>query len=155
MTSVYRVHTAHIRSRAALTNTVPTSPYRSAGRPEAMFAVERVIDIAAQQFGYDRVTLRRRNLIPPSAQPYPNPLGMTYDSGDYAKAMDRALELADWKNFGKRKRESKRNGNFAASSPHRVDRRRAAPYAKVDVPEAASIGDRHAVQRPGHETSFA
>src|SRR6185369_8726854 len=106
LTSVYRVPTAHIRSRAVLTNTVPTSPYRSAGRPEAMFAVERVIDIAAKELGTDRVTLRRRNLIPPKAQPYPNPLGMTYDSGDYAKAMDRALALADWKNFKGRKRES-------------------------------------------------
>ena len=93
LTSVYRVPAAHIRARAALTNTVPTSPYRSAGRPEAMFAIERLIDIAARQFGYDRIDLRRRNLIPPSAQPYPNPLGMTYDSGDYAKVMDRALEL--------------------------------------------------------------
>ena len=90
---------AHIRARAALTNTVPTNPYRSAGRPEAMFAIERLIDIAARQFGYDRIDLRRRNLIPPSAQPYANPLGMTYDCGDYAKVMDRALALSDWKGF--------------------------------------------------------
>ncbi len=66
-----------------------------------------MIDIAARQFGYDRIDLRRRNLIPPKAQPYANPLGMTYDCGDYAKVMDRALALSDWKGFDKRKRESK------------------------------------------------
>src|SRR5580765_4619524 len=109
LSSVYRVPAAHIRARAALTNTPPTNPYRSAGRPEAIYAIERVIDIAAKQFGYDRIDLRRRNLIPPKAQPYANPLGMTYDCGDYGKIMDRALALSDWKGFGKRKRESKRN----------------------------------------------
>jgi carbon-monoxide dehydrogenase large subunit len=160
LTSVYRVPTAHIRSRAALTNTVPTSPYRSAGRPEAMFAVERVIDIAARQLGTDRVTLRRRNLIPPKAQPYPNPLGMTYDSGDYAKAMDRALELADWKSFKGRKRESKRNGKLRGIGlANYIESTSGAPreYAKVDVlPEGrvdVTVGTLSSGQ--GHETSFA
>ena len=109
LTSVYRIPVAHVRARAALSNTVPTNPYRSAGRPEAIFVIERIIDIAARQFGYDRIDLRRRNIIPPSAQPYANPLGMTYDSGDYAKVMDRALTLSDWKGFAKRKRESRKN----------------------------------------------
>ena len=85
LTSVYRVPAAHFRARAALSNTVPTNPYRSAGRPEAIFVIERMIDVAARQFGYDRIDLRRRNLIPPKAQPYANPLGMTYDTGDYGK----------------------------------------------------------------------
>ena len=85
------------------------TPYRGAGRPEAIYAIERVIDIAAKQFGYDRIDLRRRNIIPPKAQPYTTPLGMTYDCGDYGKIMDRALALSDWKGFNKRKRESKRN----------------------------------------------
>ena len=160
LTSVYRVPTAHIRSRAALTNTVPTSPYRSAGRPEAMFAVERVIDVAARQLGYDRVTLRRRNLIPPQAQPYPNPLGMTYDSGDYAKVMDRTLELADWTGFAKRKRESKRNGKLRGIGlANYIESTSGAPreYAKVDVlPEGrvdVTVGTLSSGQ--GHETSFA
>src|SRR5262249_26173792 len=112
LTAVYRVPTAHVRARAVLTNTPPTNPYRSAGRPEAMFVMERLCDLAARQCGFDRTDLRRRNLIPSSAQPYANPLGMTYDCGDYEKVMDRALELADWKGFGKRKRESKRNGKL-------------------------------------------
>ena len=160
LTSVYRVPAAHIRSRAVLTNTVPTSPYRSAGRPEAMFAVERVIEVAARELGIDRVTLRRRNLIPPKAQPYPNPLGMTYDSGDYAKAMDRALELADWKNFNKRKRTSKRNGKLRGIGvANYIESTSGAPreYAKVDVlPEGrvdVTVGTLSSGQ--GHETSFA
>ena len=62
--------------------------------PKLDFAIERVIDIAAKQFGYDRIDLRRRNLIPPKAQPYTTPLGMTYDCGDYGKIMDRALALS-------------------------------------------------------------
>ena len=160
LTSVYRVPAAHIRARAALTNTVPTSPYRSAGRPEAMFAVERLIDIAARQFGYDRIDLRRRNLIPPSAQPYPNPLGMTYDSGDYAKVMDQALELADWKNFNKRKRDSKRSGRLRGIGlANYIESTSGAPreYAKVSVlPEGrvdVTVGTLSSGQ--GHETSFA
>src|SRR3954471_10196226 len=109
LTSVYRVPAAHFRARATLSNTAPTNPYRSAGRPEAIFVIERIIDVAARQFGYDRIDLRRRNLIKPKDQPYANPLGMTYDSGDYAKVMEQTLELSDWKGFAKRKRESKKN----------------------------------------------
>jgi carbon-monoxide dehydrogenase large subunit len=160
LTSVYRVPTAHIRARAVLSNTPPTNPYRSAGRPEAMFVIERLIDLTARQCGYDRIDLRRKNLIPPSAQPYTNPFGMTYDSGDYRKIMDRALALADWKNFPKRRRESKRNGKLrgiglanyiesTSGSPHE--------YAKVDVqPEGridVIVGTLSSGQ--GHETSFA
>jgi carbon-monoxide dehydrogenase large subunit len=160
LTSVYRVPCAHVRARAALTNTPPTNPYRSAGRPEAIFVIERLIDIAARQFGYDRIDLRRRNLIPPSAQPYSNPLGMTYDSGDYAKIMDRALTLADWKGFNKRKRESKRSGRLRGIGlANYLEITSGAPreYAKVDVqPEGrvdVTIGTLSSGQ--GHETSFA
>jgi carbon-monoxide dehydrogenase large subunit len=160
LTSVYRVPCAHIRARATLSNTPPTSPYRSAGRPEAMLAVERLIDIAAKQFGYDRIDLRRRNLIPPSAQPYASPLGMTYDSGDYGKCMDRAIALADWKGFNKRKRESRRNGKLRGIGlANYIEATSGAPreYAKVDVqPEGrvdVTVGTLSSGQ--GHETSFA
>ena len=148
LTSVYRVPAAHIRARAALTNTPPTNPYRSAGRPEAIFAIERVIDIAAQQFGYDRIDLRRRNLIPPKAQPYANPLGMTYDCGDYGKIMDRALALSDWKGFNKRKRESKRNKKLRGIGlANYLEITSGAPreWSKVDVqPEGPRRGRRSA-----------
>jgi carbon-monoxide dehydrogenase large subunit len=160
LTSVYRVPAAHFRARAALSNTVPTSPYRSAGRPEAIFVIERLIDIAARQFGYDRIDLRRRNLIAPKDQPYANPLGMTYDSGDYAKIMDRAIALADWKGFAKRKRESKRNGKLRGIGlANYLEITSGAPreYAKVDVrPEGQvelTVGTLSSGQ--GHETSFA
>ncbi len=91
MTSVYRIPAAHIRARAVLTNTPPTTPYRSAGRPEVIFVLERLIDTAARHHGFDRVELRRRNLIPEPAMPFANPLGLTYDSGAYEKAMSAAL----------------------------------------------------------------
>ena len=160
LTSVYRVPAAHFRARAALTNTVPTNPYRSAGRPEAIFVIERIIDVAARQFGYDRIDLRRRNLIAPKDQPYANPLGMTYDSGDYGKVMDRTLALADWKGFNKRKRDSKRNGKLRGIGlANYLEITSGAPreWAKVDVqPEGrvdVSIGTLSSGQ--GHETSFA
>ncbi|MEA3025401.1 MAG: aerobic carbon-monoxide dehydrogenase large subunit, partial [Alphaproteobacteria bacterium] len=144
LTSVYRVPAAHFRARATLSNTVPTNPYRSAGRPEAIFVIERIIDVAARQFGYDRIDLRRRNLIPPSAQPYANPLGMTYDSGDYAKVMDRALALSDWKGFAKRRREAKRSGKLrgiglanyleiTSGAPREYSKVHVLPEGRVDV----------------------
>jgi carbon-monoxide dehydrogenase large subunit len=160
LTSIYHVPAAHFRARAALSNTVPTNPYRSAGRPEAIFVIERIIDIAARQFGYDRIDLRRRNIIPPSAQPYANPLGMTYDSGDYAKVMDRALALSDWKGFAKRKRESRKNkklrgiglANYleiTSGAPREWSKVHVHPDERVEV----SIGTLSSGQ--GHETSFA
>ena len=69
-----------------------TTPYRSAGRPEVIYVIERLIDKAAQEHGFDRVALRRRNLIPPSAFPYKNPQGTPYDNGSYRAVMQRALE---------------------------------------------------------------
>ena len=160
LTSVYRVPAAHFRARAALSNTAPTNPYRSAGRPEAIFAIERIVDVAARQFGYDRIDLRRRNMIKPSEQPYSNPLGMTYDSGDYAKVMDSALALSDWKGFAKRKRESKKNKKLRGIGlANYLEITSGAPreWSKVDVkPEGGvevSIGTLSSGQ--GHETSFA
>jgi aerobic carbon-monoxide dehydrogenase large subunit len=160
LTSVYRVPAAHFRARATLSNTVPTNPYRSAGRPEAIFVIERIIDVAARQFGYDRIDLRRRNMIKPSEQPYSNPLGMTYDSGDYAKVMDSALTLSDWKGFAKRRRESKKNKRLRGIGlANYLEITSGAPreWSKVDVkPEGrveVSIGTLSSGQ--GHETSFA
>ena len=83
MSSIYHVPVVHFRARAALTNTAPTRPYRSSGRPEVMFVMERLIDLAARQAGIDRIELRRRNLVPEDAMPYRNPFGLVYDSGAY------------------------------------------------------------------------
>ena len=93
MSSIYHVPAVHFRARAALTNTAPTRPYRSSGRPEVMFVMERLIDLAARQTGIDRIELRRRNLVPESAMPYTNPFGMVYDSGHYHEVMERVLAL--------------------------------------------------------------
>ncbi len=107
-TAGYRIPTAHIRACAVLTNTMCTTPYRSAGRPEVIYVIERLIDKAAAEHGFDRVSLRRRNLIPPSAFPYKNPQGVTYDNGTYRAVMDRAMELGDWRGFKKRRAEAKK-----------------------------------------------
>ena len=157
---MYRIPAAHFRARAVLSNTPPTNPYRSAGRPEAMFVIERLIDLAAQQLGQDRVKLRRRNLVAAAAQPYANPLGMTYDSGDYRKAMDRTLALADWDGFLKRRREAKRRGKLrgiglanyieaTSGAPREYARITVEPEGRIDV----VIGTLSSGQ--GHETSFA
>ncbi len=111
-TAGYRIPVAHIRARAVLSNTMCTTPYRSAGRPEVIYVIERLIDKAAQEHGFDRVALRRRNLIPPSAFPYKNPQGITYDNGTYRAVMDRAMELGDWKGFKKRRAEARRRGRL-------------------------------------------
>jgi carbon-monoxide dehydrogenase large subunit len=110
LSGVYHIPAAYVRGRAAVTNTVPTTPYRSAGRPEVIFVIERLVDLAADKLGLDPAKLRRRNMIPPNAQPFRNPLGLTYDSGDYPQAMARALALADWDGFKARKREAKKRG---------------------------------------------
>ena len=112
MSGVYDIPAAWFRGRGAVTNTVPTTPYRSAGRPEVMFVLERLIDLAAARTGIDRVDLRRRNLIPPAAQPYANPLGLTYDSGDYGAAMEATLARAGWAGFPARRAEARQRGRL-------------------------------------------
>jgi carbon-monoxide dehydrogenase large subunit len=109
-TTVYHVPAVSVRGRAVVTNTSPTTPYRSAGRPEVMFVMERLIDLAARRHGFDRLELRRRNLIPPTAMPYRNGLGVVYDSGDYGAALERTAALADWAGFEARRAEARRRG---------------------------------------------
>jgi len=110
--TVYRMPFVSMHGRAVVTNTSPTTPYRSAGRPEVMFIMERLIDLAARRHGFDRLELRRRNLVPSTAMPYKNPLGLVYDSGDYQAAFDRTVELADWKGFEARRAEARRRGRY-------------------------------------------
>lgn len=110
MTSLYRFEAAHVVARAIVTNTPSTIPYRSAGRPEAMFVIERLIDLAAVEHGFDRLELRLRNIIPSEEQPYRNPFGITYDNGEYARTLRTAIELADWGGFKKRRDEARKNG---------------------------------------------
>jgi carbon-monoxide dehydrogenase large subunit len=110
--TVYRVPAIAMRGQAVVTNTSPTTPYRSAGRPEIMFVTERLIDLAARRHGFDRLELRRKNLVPASAMPYRNAAGTEYDSGDYRAALDRAVALADWAGFEARRAEARRRGRW-------------------------------------------
>ncbi|RMH49103.1 MAG: xanthine dehydrogenase family protein molybdopterin-binding subunit [Alphaproteobacteria bacterium] len=109
-TGCYRVPVAHALARGIYTNTAPTQPYRGAGRPEASYLIERLMDRAARELGIDRVELRRRNLIPAEAMPFRTPLIYTIDGGDYRAVLDRALELADWQSAPARKAAARRAG---------------------------------------------
>ncbi|BEP48639.1 MULTISPECIES: xanthine dehydrogenase family protein molybdopterin-binding subunit [Variovorax] len=109
-TSVYDIQTIDFHFKAVLTNTAPTGAYRGAGRPEAIFTIERLMDEAARQIGIDRIALRRRNFIRPEQMPYKNPMAQTYDTGKFESVMDQALALADWQGFDARAAESANNG---------------------------------------------
>jgi len=109
---VYRIPAIVIDVTLAFTNAAPLGPYRGAGRPEALYLIERLIDQAAVATGMDRVELRRRNLIPAAAMPYRTPNGPVYDSGEFETIMDRALALADWKGFPPRRAASERAGRL-------------------------------------------
>jgi carbon-monoxide dehydrogenase large subunit len=112
LSSVYRIPSIRIRSRAVFTNTAPLGPYRGAGRPEAIYLLERLLDRASSHFGIDRAEIRRRNLIPPSAMPYPAPNAQVYDSGEFEAVMDRTLALADWQGFEARRAEAAARGKL-------------------------------------------
>ena len=109
-TSVYDITTIDFHFKAVLTNTAPTGAYRGAGRPEAIFIMERLMDEAARQTGIDRVELRRRNFIKPEQMPYKNQMGQTYDTGKFEHVMNQGLELADWNGFEARAADSKKRG---------------------------------------------
>lgn len=109
-TSVYDIPLIDFRFQAVLTNTAPTGAYRGAGRPEAIFNMERLMDEAARQTGIDRITLRRRNFVRPEQMPYTNPMAQVYDSGRFERVMDKGLELADWNGFDARAAQSTKNG---------------------------------------------
>jgi len=109
---MYDIKPIDIGVRCVFTNTTPTAPYRGAGRPEANYMLERVIDEAARVTGIDPVKLRRRNLIKPSAMPYKTAVGTTIDSGEFATMLDKALALADQDGFKQRRREAAKRGKY-------------------------------------------
>jgi carbon-monoxide dehydrogenase large subunit len=158
--SVYDITCSYMRGRGVVTNTSPTSAYRSAGRPEVMFILERLIDIACRRHGFDRMEIRRRNLVTPEAMPYRNPLGLVYDSGDYPASLQRAAKLGDWAGFEARRAEarlrSRHRGIGIAAS---IELNTGAPRERAEITiDPAGIvelvlGTMAAGQ--GHETSFA
>jgi len=160
LSGVYHIPVAYAHGRGVVTNTVPTTPYRSAGRPEVIFVIERLVDLAADKLGLDPAKLRRRNMIPPAAQPYRNPLGLTYDSGDYPQAMERALALADWDGFKARNREARKHGKQRGIGvANYIEVTSGAPRERTEItvrPDRTVelvMGTMSSGQ--GHETSFA
>ena len=160
ITGPYRIPAATLRSRAVFTNTPPTNPYRSSGRPEITYALERLVDTTARELGFDRIELRRRNLVPRAAMPYRNAVGMIYDSGTYEANMDLALRLADWQGFAVRREAALRRGRrqgigiapyveSSIGSPKERAEITVLPAGRVRV----VIGTQPSGQ--GHETSFA
>ncbi|MGH8703668.1 MAG: xanthine dehydrogenase family protein molybdopterin-binding subunit [Burkholderiales bacterium] len=160
MSSIYRVPAAHFRARAVMSNTTPTRPYRSAGRPEVIFVMERLIDLAAREHGFDRVELRRRNLLTAVELPCANPFGLVYDNGNYPEAMEKALRLGDWAGFSARRAEARRRGRCRGIGvANYVDTATGVPRERADVTVHA---DGHVDVVIGivsngqsHETTFA
>ena len=107
---MYDIKLIDAQTKCVFTNTTPTAPYRGAGRPEASYCLERVVDEAARVTGIDPIRLRRRNLISKKAMPYKTAIGTTYDSGDFATIVDKGLALADYDGFKARRKESKKRG---------------------------------------------
>ena len=156
---VYTIPAAHVRITGVMTNTNPTAPYRGAGRPEATYLIERIIDDAARELGMDRIELRRKNLIPPAAMPWKTPLAFTYDCGEFGNGMDKALEMADYANFAGRREESKQRGKLRGIGIINAIERASSPgmeYAEIRFHASGSatlaMGSKN--QGQGHETSF-
>jgi aerobic carbon-monoxide dehydrogenase large subunit len=112
VTGVYHVPALHVRVRCILTNTLPTGPYRGAGRPEAIYRLERLLDVAAAEIGLDPIELRRRNLVPRNAMPYRTAANATYDSGNFGEVLDSAVRAADWAGFPERRVAARRRGRL-------------------------------------------
>src|SRR5213594_2005109 len=159
LVGVYKFQAAYVHVTSVLTNTNSTAPYRGAGRPEATYVLERLIDDTARELGIDPVELRRKNLIPASAMPYKNPLGATYDCGDFPTGMEKALKLGDVASFAVRREEARRRGKLrglglvnaieqAAGAQPEFAEIRFAPSGSATV----LMGSKN--QGQGHETTF-
>jgi carbon-monoxide dehydrogenase large subunit len=159
ITGSYDIPHATLRARAVFSNTMSTQAYRSSGRPEVTFAIERLIDKAARLLGFDRFELRRRNLVAPAQMPYVNAVGSRYDSGEYERNMDRVLKLADWAGVPGRRADARRRGKLLGLGfANYVESSIGTPRERADIivaPEGIEvvIGTQPAGQ--GHETSFA
>jgi aerobic carbon-monoxide dehydrogenase large subunit len=112
LAGVYRTPAIFVQVTGVFTNTLPTDAYRGAGRPEACYVLERLADRAAAELSIDRAEIRRRNLIPAAAMPYKTPIGPTYDCGDFPKVFARALEMAQYRGFARRRKQAARAGRL-------------------------------------------
>lgn len=159
LTGVYDIPVAHVTIDAVLSNTNPTAPYRGAGRPEAMYLLERIIEAASQELGIDRIELRRRNMIQPAAMPYKIALGPVYDSGDFVRNMVMALDIGDYAGFAGRREASRARGKLRGIAVVNAIEQAAGPvpeYAEIRFQPSGSamlmMGTKTHGQ--GHETIF-
>ncbi len=160
ITGSYDIPAATLRARAVFTNTMPTQAYRSSGRPEVTYAIERLIEQAARECGFDALELRRRNLVRPDQMPYTNAVGAQYDSGEYLANMNRALQLTDWEGFEARREAAAARGMLLGHGfANYVESSIGAPREQAEITVRAEgevevvIGTQPSGQ--GHETSFA
>ena len=159
LAGVYRTPAIHVDYSCVYTNTNPMRPYRGNGRPEFAFVIERMVDIAADELGIDPVELRRRNYIPASAMPFKTGLTFIYDSGEFEKNMDMALEIADAKGFAKRKAEAKKRGKLLGFGlSNTIERAGAASLEGAEVrfsrTGTLTLFSGSNSQGQGHETVF-
>lgn len=160
LNSVYAFPAIHVRNRCVMTSGAPIGPYRGAGRPEANYLVERLLDEAAAEIGIDRLDLRRRNQIQPSAMPYQSKVGVTYDSGDFPALFDEALSLSDADGLDARRAEAKSRGKlhgFGLASFLETSGGfpREACAISIDPVGRIVIQSGNQSQGQGHQTSFA
>jgi aerobic carbon-monoxide dehydrogenase large subunit len=160
-TTVYKTPYLQMRAIGILTNTLPSVNYRGAGRPQAMLVMERLVDLAAEKTGIDRIELRRRNLIAPTDFPFKMAGGLTYDCGEFEANMDRCMELIDWKGHAARREDAKRRGKLCGiglanyiETPVGAPLERSQITIRTDADKVdVIIGTQSGGQ--GHETSFA
>ena len=150
--SVYDIQTVDLSTSAVFTNTAPTSVYRGAGRPEAIYFIERMLDEAARVSGIDRVALRRRNLIRPDALPYHTATHHNYDSGEFERLMDQCLALADWDGFESRRKESAEGRQAARPGGDALYR----AWRRVQRADGAAFrSERHGVDHRRHAFAWS
>src|SRR3974390_939938 len=159
LAGTYRTPAIHVDITAVYTHTNPIRPYRGNGRPEAAFVIERMVDCAADELGIDPAELRRRNYVPPSAMPFKTALTFTWDSGEFEKNMDLAMELADVKGFAARKRESAKRGQLRGLGiSNTIERAGAASLegaeVRFDRDGSVTMFSGSNSQGQGHETTF-
>jgi aerobic carbon-monoxide dehydrogenase large subunit len=159
LAGVYRIPAMHADVTAVFTHTNPVRPYRGNGRPEAAYVIERLVDLAADELRIDPAELRRKNYIPPDAMPFKTALTFTYDSGEFEKSMDMALELADFRSFERRRTEARKRGKLRGIGLSNTIERAAAggfeaAEIRFDKSGAATLLAGSVTQGQGHETIF-
>lgn len=160
LTGAYTTPAVDVELLGVATNTVPTGPYRGAGRPEGAYVAERLADLAARELGVDPVEIRRRNLVPPERFPYASPLGFTYDSGDYASALDRACRLFGYDERREEQERARAEGRLVGLGLSVFVERAGAGLsefgaAEVELDGRVVIRTGSTPHGQGHETTFA